>query len=249
MAYAGGKLYVHDLGPQSNSPRLVLEEDQIHRPRCALALKGTNEIIWGGFPGYGVVGGALAIYNVDSEEQMVIRNEDILPFHSTICLSELKNGEVIGGTSVEAPGGAMSKEQDARLYVLDRTNMELKYNFVPIKGAREFVAIYTDHTNRVHGVTDQGIYFIWDTESNTILYEQDLSIYGVAIRSGFVYDELDRMLYCLLSEGLMVIELQNSFPRPRLKEKLQAKASSGAVLYNGRIYYGSGSHLYSVSIK
>lgn len=249
VAYAGGKLYVYDLDQQSKGPRLVLEEEQIHRPRCALALSGTNEIIWGGFPGYGVVGGALAIYNMDTEKQIVIRNADILPFHSTICLCELSNGDIIGGTSVEAPGGAESKEQDARLYVLERTTMQLKYSFIPFKGTREIVALYTDDYNRVHGITGQGMYFIWNTASATILYEKDLSSYGVPIRSGFVYDEPSQTLYCLLSDGLIAIDGKNSYPKPILKEKLLAKASSGTVLFNGRVYYGSGSHLYSVSIE
>ncbi|WP_342566635.1 hypothetical protein MKY09_11120 [Psychrobacillus sp. FSL K6-4046] len=249
VAYAGGKLYVYDLDQQSSIPRLVLEEDQIHRPRCALALSGTKEVIWGGFPGYGLVGGALAIYNMDTEKQVVIRNEDILPFHSTICLSELSNGDIIGGTSVEAPGGAVSKEQDARLYVLDRTTMQLKCSFVPFNGTREIIAIYTDMYNRVHGVTGLGMYFIWDTEMNSILSGKDLSSYGEPIRSGFVYDEPNHTLYCLMSNALIAIDVKQPCPEPILKKGLEAKASSGTVLFNGRVYYGSGSHLYSVSIE
>lgn len=249
VAYAGGKLYVYDLNEKSEVPRLVLEEEQIHRPRCALALKGTNEIIWGGFPGYGVVGGALAIYNIQTETQVVLRNEDILPFHSTICLSDLSNGDIVGGTSVEAPGGAKSKERDARLYVIDRTTMQLKYSFVPLKGTREIVSIYTDRYNRVHGVTEQGLYFIWNTKSNTIISEDDLSSYGEPLRSCFVYDEHKQFLYCVMSKGIFAIDVQHPFPKPKLKEELHPKASSGTVFYQGRIYYGSGSRLYSVSIK
>ena len=249
VAYAGGKLYVHDLNQHSTVPRLVLEEERIHRPRCALALNGTNEIIWGGFPGYGVVGGALAIYNMDTGKQMVIQNEEILTFHSTICLSELSNGDIIGGTSVEAPGGATSKEIDARLYVLNRKTLQLKFSFIPVKGAREIVTIYTDANDRVHGVTETGRYFRWDAISNTIPIEKDLSSYGKPIRSGFVYDQSDQCLYCLMSVGLIAIDLKHPCPEPMLLEKLQTKASSGTVLYKERVYYGSGSHLYSVSIK
>lgn len=251
VAYAGGKLYVHNMNQKSEkptSPRLILEEEHIHRPRCALATSDKKEVVWGGFPGYGVVGGALAFFHIETEKHTVISNNNILPYHSTICLSELRNGDIVGGTSVEAPGGAKVKAQDANLYVLDKQTKQLKYKFAPYKGTREIISLYTDSYDYVHGVTEKGLYFVWMPSTNTIITEKNLSHYGEPIRSCFVFDELTQSLYCLMSKGLFVKNLQYPSAEVLLVEELPTKASSGIALYQKRIYYGSGSHLYSVSL-
>ena len=249
-AYAGGKIYVFDTTKEfkkSENPKLVLQEESIHRPRCAIALKDHEHIVWGGFPGYGMVGGSLGIYHIKTEKNHLLAHEKLVENQSTISLGELSTGDILGGTSTETPGGAESREKEARLYVLDWKTLKVKNCFVPIKGAREITQIYVDQFNRAHCLTEQSIYFVCDPYTEQILFEKDLSRWGQIVRNGFAYDITTNMLYCLLSETLFRIDIEEKqCGEPKVVDSLPMSASSGIVHKNNKIYYGSGSHLCSI---
>lgn len=251
-AYAGGKLYVFDTTKKirkNENPKLVLQEESIHRPRCAIALKDTEHIIWGGFPGYGMVGGSLGIYHPKTGNNELLTHEKIVKNHSTICLGELSCGDILGGTSIETPGGAESREKEARLYVLDWKSRRVKYSFVPIEGAREIVQLFIDQFDRVHCLTEQSIYFVCDPYTQQILYRKDLSSWGQFVRNGFAINLPRNTLYCLLSQTLLSMNIQKGqLVEPNVVQSLPMSASSGIVHKNSRIYYGSGSHLCSIQI-
>lgn len=250
VAYAGGKLYEFDTTKKfkkSENPKLVLQEESIHRPRCAITLKDQEHIVWGGFPGYGMVGGSLGIYHMKTEVNLLLTHEQLVENQSTISLGQLSSGDILGGTSIETPGGAESREREARLYVLDWKTQKVKNSFVPIQGAREIAQIFVDQFNRAHCLTDQSIYFVCDPSTEQILFQTDLSNWGQIVRNSFAYDVTTNKLFCLLSEALLRIEIQEKkCVEPQVVHALPMSASSGLVLKNDRIYYGSGSHLCSI---
>lgn len=251
-AYAGGKLYVFDMAKKfkkNENPKLVLQEESIHRPRCAVALKDHKHMVWGGFPGYGMVGGSLGIYCIESEKNDLLTHEKVVENHSTISLGELSSGNIVGGTSIETPGGAGSREKEAHLYVLDWETRRVKNSFVPIEGAREIAQIFIDEYDRVHCLTEQSIYFVCNPTTEQILFRKDLSNWGQIVRNGFAYDLPTNTLYCLLSHTLLSMEIQvEQCVEPKVVHTLPMSASSGIVHKNSRIYYGSGSHLCSIQI-
>lgn len=252
-AYAGGKLYVFDMTKKfkkNENPKLVLQEESIHRPRCAIGLKDHKHIVWGGFPGYGMVGGSLGIYCIESEENHLLTHEKVVENQSTISIGELSSGNIVGGTSIETPGGAGSREKEAHLYVLDWETYRVKNRFVPIKGAREIAQIFIDEFDRVHCLTEQSIYFVCNPITEQILFRKDLSSWGQIVRNGFAYDLPTNTLYCLLSHTLLSMEIQmEQCVEPKVVHTLPMSASSGIVHKNSRIYYGSGSHLCSIQIR
>ena len=252
-AYAGGKIYVFDTTKEfkkSENPKLVLQEESIHRPRCAIALKDHEHIVWGGFPGYGMVGGSIGIYHIKTEKNHLLTHEKLVENQSTISLGELNSGDILGGTSTETPGGAQSREKEAHLYVLDWKNQKVKNCFVPIKDAREITQIFVDQFDRAHCLTEQSIYFVCDPYTEQILFEKDLSRWGQIVRNGFAYDVTTNTLYCLLSETLLRIDIEEKQCRePKVVDSLPMSASSGIVHKNKKIYYGSGSHLCSIETR
>lgn len=247
VAYAGGKLYVFDTSKAfmyKDNPKLVLQEEKIHRPRCAIALGDKQHIIWGGFPGYGMVGGALGIYHIETEKNQLITHESVVVNQSTVSLAELSSEDILGGTSIETPGGAQLREKEGCLYVLDWKSKVVRHKFTPIKGAREISLIYVDSFGRAHCLTDQSVYFVCNPYQQEILYQQDLSSWGRVIREGFVYDITSKTLFCLLSKTLLKIEIsKEKVYEPKVVQRLEREASSGIVFYNKRIFYGSGSHI------
>ncbi|WP_313893755.1 hypothetical protein [Psychrobacillus sp.] len=249
-AYAGGKLYVLDTTKKlvkSENPKLILQEESIHRPRCAITLSDKEHFVWGGFPGYGMVGGSLGIYHAKTEKNKLLTHEKVVINQSTVSLSQLNSGEILGGTSVETPGGAESREKEGCLYVLDKETHTVKNSFVPIEGAREISQLFVDQFDRAHCLTNQSIYFVCNPNTEQILFRKDLSSFGQIVRNSFAFDMSSNTLFCLLSNTLLSIEIsEEKYAEPKVVRSLPMKASSGIVHKNNRIYYGSGSHLCSI---
>jgi len=251
-AYAGGKLLVFDTTKKfsrSVNPKLVAQEESIHRPRCAIALKDHEHIVWGGFPGYGMIGGSLGIYHIETEENHLLTHETLVENQSTISLGELSSGDILGGTSIETPGGAESREKEACIYILNWETKKVKNSFVPIEGAREIAQLFIDKYDCAHCLTDQGTYFVCDPYTEQILFQKDLSNWGQTVRNCFTYDLQTNTLYCLLSHTLLSVEIQGKHcVEPKVVHTLPMAATSGIVQKDSRIYYGSGSHLFSIQI-
>lgn len=249
-AYAGGKLYTIDTEnpfTKGNNPRLILQTEEIHRPRCAIAVRDGKHIIWGGFPGYGMVGGGLGIYNIETEQNIVLPHHQVVANQSTLSIEELSSGLILGGTSIETPGGASTAEKDARLYLLDWQNQRIVDAFIPEKEAREIAQIYIDKFDLAHCLTDNSLYFVCNPLTHEVLFRKDLSQWGSVVRNGFIYDQNSRKLLILLTKTLLSIDIgEGSFNDPIVVRTLPEKASSGVVLHNGRVFYGSGSHLCSI---
>lgn len=252
-AYPEGKLYCFDLArpfKRKVNPKIVAEVEGIHRPRCAIALRDQKHIVWGGFPGYGMVGGSLGIYDVETRENKLISHQKVVPYQSTLCLGELSSGDIVGGTSIEAPGGAQTRAKAGRLFLMDWKSKRVTDSFVPIKGAREIAQIFIDSVDRVHGLTDQSIYFVCDPVKHIVLYKEDLSRWGEIVRNGFAFDAATATLFCLLSKTLLGINMKKeTISSPEVIHFLKMEASSGIVLHHHEIFYGSGSRLCSIALN
>ncbi|OCA83222.1 hypothetical protein A8F94_19130 [Bacillus sp. FJAT-27225] len=251
-AYAGGKLYRFDTKQpviRCENPRLIFRTEDIHRPRCAISISDHKTVVWGGFPGYGMVGGGLGIYNVETDQAIVINHKRLIPNQSTISLGELSTGEMVGGTSIDTPGGARTPEKEACLYLFDWKRQSVIDRFVPVKGAREIVQIFVDPFDRVHCLTDESLYFVCDPFTREILFQQDLSNCGAVVRNGFAFERFSGTLYLLLERAVLSGRMGGSSLELKVNGLLPFQATSGVALYKGRIFYGSGSHLCSVDAE
>ncbi|MNI28969.1 hypothetical protein D3C73_827740 [compost metagenome] len=260
-AYAGGHLHILDTrkplrsgsengmnqdNDPTRNPRLVYSDEGIHRPRCALAHPDGSHALVGGFPGYGAVGGSLIVLNVDTEETMVYENDRVVPNQSTLSLGALSCGNVIGGTSIETPGGAEPMAVEAVLYRFDWLERRVTEQWTPIPGAREISLLVVDAQDRVHALTSDSIYFVFDPAQGSLLYQQDLSKWGKVVRNGLLLvndSSGQQMLIGLLSQGLF--RVQPDIMNPQLVSLLPKEATSGIALLQGDIYYGCGSELWS----
>ncbi|CAM3608654.1 hypothetical protein [Marinicrinis lubricantis] len=115
-AYAGGYLHIIDTAKpltfektSIRNPRLVAEHEEIHRPRCALAHSDGNHVIYGGFPGYGMVGGGLCFYEIDKDRGTIRTHKQVVPYQSTLCLAEGRNHNIWG-----APASIHQVEQNRK---------------------------------------------------------------------------------------------------------------------------------------
>lgn len=92
--------------PSLRNPRLIYADNRVHRPRCAVPLNDGIHVLYGGFPGYGAVGGGLGIVNVEEESVTMLGHEQVIPEQSTVSLTVLSEGSVIGGPASRHQAGA-----------------------------------------------------------------------------------------------------------------------------------------------
>ncbi|WP_235941622.1 hypothetical protein [Paenibacillus puerhi] len=294
-AYAAGRIHLLDTrrplsaeGGRNRNPRLLHEDERIHRPRSALAHPDGAHVLIGGFPGYGAVGGGLAVVHVGHAAEAVdgagsaasgaavdewfevYDHDQVVQHQSTVSLAAMSGGDVMGGTSIETPGGAAPLAKEAVLYRFDWRERRVVQRWVPIPEAREISLLVTDRNDLVHGVTSSSEYFLFDPSRGKVLYREDLSKWGSIVRQGLlIADPIDeaglnpligsgaepgfqrgtdaadggQVVAGLLSRALFRIRTDGG--RPELAAWLPKEATSGIAMLKGKLYYGCGSELWS----
>ncbi|WP_284642288.1 hypothetical protein [Paenibacillus silviterrae] len=251
-AYAGGHLHVLDTTKPlagesggSRNPRLLYSNERIHRPRCMLAHPDGEHVLYGGFPGYGMVGGALGVLHVPTESVTVYEHHELCPYQSTLGLAALSCGDVIGATSVETPGGAEPIAKQAELYRFDWKSRAVSARWAPVPGAKEISMIAVDRMERIHGLTSDSIYFVFDTVRGEPVYQQDLSAWGQVVRHGLIWIEKQGMLSLVGLLSGAIFEVDPNTYRARLIATLPKPATSGIAYKDGFLYFGCGCELWT----
>ncbi|RJE83942.1 hypothetical protein D3P07_24350 [Paenibacillus sp. 1011MAR3C5] len=255
-SYPGGRLHLyHTAKPiqvegspvELRNPICVTGHIEIHRPRCAVAMSEGEHIAYGGFPGYGMVGGGLCIYHLPTGEDTLIPHTGLIPHQSTVALAETLDGYLIGGTSIETPGGADPVSHTACLYRLDWKNRAVLNRWQPRSDIREYSLLLIDAMGRIHTLTSSSEYIVWDPASESILCEENLSMWGTIVRSGWQLDEADDCIYGVLSEAVFRIPLGSLKPE-RIAIPPQP-VTSGFVKRGDTLFFAASTHLWSYSLS
>jgi hypothetical protein len=252
-AYGGGVLYAFDMnkpfngatGDEPNPRQLIKFPAVIGRPR-ALLRHGDN-VIMAGYPGYGRAGGGLAFYNTTTDEHQLLEHEDVIPGHATVTLRALDDTTLVGGTSIHTPGGATAVASEALLYLFDTETMRVTFSITPAPGHPSIAAVEVDADGRVFGVTEKSTLFIFDPQSKQMIAQHDLSQHGRPVRpdQSLLRDEAGRIIV-LLSGAVLAVAPGST--QPTLLATLPVEAHAGSAIIDGRLYFASGSHLYSVKL-
>jgi len=253
-SYPGGRLHLYDTDKplllddsSERNPQCITEHMDIHRPRCAVALSDGEHMVYGGFPGYGMIGGGLCISHIPSGNHQLIQHTELIYEQSTVAIVESIDGTLIGGTSIETPGGANPREHSAYLYAFDWQNRAVLKKWRPVPKAREYSLLLIDSNGWIHALTSCSTYFVWDPTEELIRAEADLSAWGSIVRQGWQLCEEDQCIYGVLSGAVYRIPLISLKPE-RLAVPPQI-ITAGFVKINHELYFASSTHLWSYSIK
>lgn len=230
-------------------PRALAQwHKDICRPRTALGHPDGKHVMMAGYAGYGLCGGGIGIYNIETGEEQLLKAEpDLLPGHSCITLKALPNGDLVGGTSVAAPGGGHTIAEEGELFILDWNTRKITYHAVPVPGDGNIVSIEVASDGLVYGLSGNSTLFVLDSARKEVVHRERVNQYGGVPRHA-LHAGPDGYLYALMSNAIVRVKL-GTFEHEKLTDiPAVGRISAGGALHKGVLYYASGTHFWSYDV-
>jgi hypothetical protein len=219
----------------------------INRPHHLLAHPDGKTVILAGTPDYGYTGGGLLRWNRETKVRRLLGDTELLPNQSTMSMVPLPAGKLLGGTTTSPGTGGEKKAGQAELYILDLATAKMEWHEPVIPGVQTYTAMGLGPDGLVFGFADRDRFFVFDPKRRVVIHQENtgrrlgpcVSQQGPRV---FVSGPGDT-LYVLFTKGIASVD--------RRTFKIQMLAASpvtinaGGDYLDGRIFFGSGSHVYS----
>lgn len=237
--------------PDSNPLFLAECTPVIHRPHELLAYPNGTGLVLAGTPGYGYTGGGLLFWDRKAKTATVVEPTSMLPDQSTVSLAVLPDGSLLGGTTTSPGTGGERKATEAELYILNPDEKRVEWHEAVFPGVQEYTDMCVVDGGIVYGIADCRLLFVFDAVQRKIIHQEDISTaFGpTCYQQGprvFVLSP-ESSLYMLLRKGVARIDLSTHAVSLLAESPVPIRA--GGDMLNGRIYFGSGSHLYSYLVQ
>ena len=232
---------------KSNPLFLTQCHPTINRPHKLLAHPDGRTMVLAGTPGYGYTGGGLLFWDRATKTRTLLEHTVLIPEHSTMSLVALPGGKLLGGTTTAAGTGGEKKAAEAQLYILDLATKKVEWHAVVFPGAQNYTDLGAGPDGLVFGFVDQKRFFVFDPVKRRIVHEEatDTKFGPTTSQQGprvFVLDGQGKF-YVLFVKGIARLDPQ-TFQITMLAES-PVRVGCGGDYLEGRIYFGSGSHVYS----
>ena len=244
--------WVHtERGKAGCNPDLLYEcHEVINRPHMLLAHPNGRTVVLAGTPGYGLTGGGMLFWDRQTREHTLLEHTDILPDQSTMSLAPLPDGKLLGGTTTSAGTGGEQKAREAELYIMDVETKRLDWHAAVFAGAQGYTDMCSGPNGVVYGVVDRRRFFVFDPAARRVVHRKELGAeFGpTTSQQGprvFVTAP-DGAVYILFTKGIAIVEPETY--AIRLLAESPVPIGPGGDILNGRIYFGSGSHVYSYRV-
>lgn len=235
---------------QSNPCFLTECHPTIGRPTELYAHPDGNTLVLAGTPGYGYTGGGLMFWDRAAGSRVMLEHTDVLPQHSTASLAALAEGKLLGGTTTSAGTGGEKKAEQAELYILDMATKKLEWHEAVLPGVQHYTDLCLAPAGLIYGFADNGRFFVFDPAKREVTHQFDARAHFGPTASGqgprVFITAPDGTIYVLFGKGIATVE-PATFEIKLLAESPVPIGLGGDIL-DGRIYFGSGSHLYSYGL-
>ena len=235
----------------SNPLFLTQSAPTINRPHRLLPHPDGKLVIMTGGPDYGFTGGGMLIWDRQTKTPVLLTDKEVVPDQSTISLVALPKGKLLGG-STTAPGtGGEKKAKEAVLYVMDLTTHKIEWSKVVLPGVQEYTDMCLGPKGLVYGVADRNRFFVFDPMKREIINDQPTEpTFGrTAYQQGprvFVRGPKGQV-YVLFEKSIAIVEAGKF--NIRMLAVSPVPINYGGDYLNGRIYFASGSHVYSYGVS
>ncbi len=237
--------------PASNPRYLANAYPHINRPHELLAHPNGTTLVLAGTPAYGHTGGGLLIWDLKSASSTLLKHTDILPEHSTTSLVALNDSWLLGGTTVAPGTGGEQIATCAELYLFDLRTNRLEWHAPVLKSVREYTDLYYDiRLRQVYGIADRTRLFSFDPQAKKVVFEMELRPkFGATVSHQgprvFISDQRGR-IFVLLARGIALFRPE--VPQLEWLAHSPVTITAGGDIHEGRIYFASGSHLWSFDV-
>jgi streptogramin lyase len=222
-----------DLGPMGG---------ELYRPRAMISGPHGNVYI-GGYPDYGLLGGAIGVYDPTRNEKRVYRH--VITNQSIASLSYVEKLDLIAaGSSVLGGTGTRAVEKEAKLMLWDPKEEKKIFEITPAPGAKTILSLATTVDGMVYGITNDEKVFVFDPGKQEITKIFDLGFKEpreISLQLG-----PDLRLYGLAKEAIFFIDPRND--HVSLVAVPPVPIDSGMATVGRKIYYGSGANLWEFEI-
>ena len=231
-----------------SNPRFLTEAyPAINRPHELLAHADGKTMVLAGTPAYGLTGGGLLFWNRETGEETVLEHTTILPEQATMSLVSLSEEQLLGGSTTRPGTGGQTKAAEAELYIMDVAAKQVLWHEAVLPGVQGYTDLAAAKNGLVYGFADRKRVFVFDPEKREIVHQQETqSAFGLtATQQGprvFVVGD-DGAVYILFVKGIARVD-PDTYEISMVAES-PVPIGPGGDMLDGRIYFASGSHLYS----
>lgn len=153
---------------KTGNPKLLTAIKGQSRPFSNLGIDSLNRVYFATVPNYGVLAGAITVYDANTNKFTVI--DTIFNGQSPVTLL-LREGKIWGGTTISGGLGVKPTQHECKLFCFDPTTNSLTYYESPLKGYMAITALLNGPDGNLWGMSD-GELFIFDTENKKIIHKQ-----------------------------------------------------------------------------
>ncbi len=260
-AYSGGHLLEWNpaekwvptkegVSTEGNPVYHIKAHPDINRPHKLLAHPDGKTIVMAGTPGYGYTGGGLYFWSRETNKGELVPHTAILPEHSTMSLVALPNGKLLGGTTISAGTGGEVKAKEAELYLMDMATKKVEWHDPVFPGTKHYNDLCPGPDGLVYGFADYNRFFVFDPRERKVVHEENTEEKFGRTNSQqgprtFVTAP-NGTLYILFVKGVARIDPKTH--AITLLAESPVPIGPGGDILDGRIYFGSGSHVYSYQV-
>ncbi len=234
---------------RSENPKALFSREErrelFGRPYVLFAHSDGEHLLLGGNAMRSVIGGGIFVYNLSSGESRVLDRTDLIPDQGVMSMAELPGGDILVGATARAPTGGEQVAEAGSMYILQWPGLEMSERIDPRAGleVRDLIA---GPDGRVFGVTHRRELFVFDPESRGIVERVSLAEYGPQAGGQAPRVMLfgpDGALYILMAEA--IVRLDPETLEHRREAEAPSRIHAGITLHEGRLYFSSGSELWS----
>ncbi|MFO7901218.1 MAG: hypothetical protein ACQESR_23865 [Planctomycetota bacterium] len=236
--------------PNAN-PRFITEAyPTVNRPHALLPHPDGETVILGGTPAYGYTGGGLLFWNAKTGKEHILKHTDLAQWQAPHSLLDLPNRKLLCGLTVSPGTGGERKAAEAELVILDIDTKKITWRGKLFDHVASYYDLCHGPDGLVYGLVGTEKFYVFNPETKKIVHEKDLAkdfgrTTGQQGPRVFVTDPKDTV-YILFNKGIGRIN-PDEFSIEWVADA-PVGIGPGGDYYDGRIYFGSGSHLISYEV-
>ncbi|MFW6171247.1 MAG: hypothetical protein ACODAD_12210 [Planctomycetota bacterium] len=235
-------------GNENSNPRYLTQaKPTINRPHDLLPYPDSELVILAGSPAYGYTGGGLLFWDGVTGEETILEHTDLAEWLSPYSLLDLPDGKLLCGMSTRPGTGGEKKAEEAEILILDIDTKEVEWRGKLFDGVDSYYDLCHGPDGLVYGLIGTTKFYVFNPETKEVVHDQEL-----AEEFGKTTGQQGPRVFVTDPEGTVYILFRNGIGRINPDDfSIGWLADSpvgigpGGDYYDGRIYFGSGSHVIS----